>query len=307
MSEQWSGPLAPPPFWLNPAHETLATDEPPKMAKPEFVLACLAALVALGCDIEQAIGVAANAVSETGWGQKYRGWNLGGVKANKRNATPDSWWWRALGHKQSGDPQTCFYLSFRSLVEFFTYWLHVFAPRHGEGRYAKTGQQFWAGDFWFDDLIQAGYKGEVTKMHPEDSIESFEDICDHVTAMWVQSKVGAKVDGAWGPKSAEAAKQWGAAHNHPNDGKLTRELLWAVSGAKAPDAKRPTPALAAAPRPAKAADTAPAGAKEEKSAAAPTAPAAPSETATDPAPPAPPAPPAAQTAPASKPAAKTGR
>lgn len=253
MTDQWTGPLQDPPFWLNPDLEWTEADEPEKYDKAHFVIRCIAILLDLGCNIEQAIGVTANAVAETGWGKHYRANNLGGVKANRNNTSANDRWWRALGHERSGDSHTCFYKAFHDFKFFFTYWLQVFAPRPGtapKSRYRKTGEEFWAGRPWFDDLIVAGYKGEVTKMHPDASIEAHGEIVEIISRMWLQSKVGVDVDGKWGVKSQAAAAEQNLTGS-------IRDMLWMTTHrksapgtapvAEAPVAPAPTSAPVAAP------------------------------------------------------------
>jgi len=208
--EKWTGDLAPPPFWLVPSLEVTSEQDAPKLPRGKFVLACLAALLAQHLSLDLALGVAANTMNETGWGRYYHGDNLGGWKINKGTAhNPDGSprrWWRALGNKGSGDPQTCFYRAFPSFEAYFAEWLANFVPKQGKpkGRYTKTGQQFWAGEPWFDDLIEAGYKGEVTRRNPSGSIHAHDQIVKTLLVYWVQSLLGVASDGQWGPKSKAA-------------------------------------------------------------------------------------------------------
>ena len=226
---KWTGPLAPPPFWLLAGLEVTAEMEPPKLKKAVFVLKCILALIVLGCTPAQAFEIAANTMNETGWGRFYRAWNLGGWKiwkfsSTSRDGTPRQWS-RALGNKSSGDPQTCFYRAFASLEAFYAEWLLTFVPKvdpgkKPNGRYWKTGQQFWAGEPWFDDLIEAGYKGEVTRQNPENSIEAHESIVKTMSVYYAQHLLGVDADGDWGQKSRNACSAFQLA----NQLKLTGEL-----------------------------------------------------------------------------------
>ena len=235
--EKWTGPMQAPPFWLVPALEVTEDSEPPKMSRSEFILRCIAALLSLGCDIDQAFGVVANAINETGWGRFYRAFNLGGWKiwkfsSTNADGTPRRWW-RALGNKGSGDPQTCFYRAFASLEEFLSEWLKTFVPKVNpgkkpNGRYWKTGQQFWAGEEWFDDLIEAGYKGDVTKAHPRGSIESHHQIIKTLTVVYCQHLLGVVPDGKWGQKSRNACSAYQLANGLTLTGKLSEQTVDAL-------------------------------------------------------------------------------
>ena len=231
---KWTGDLQPPPFWLNPAREVTAAMEPPKLGRGAFVVRCLTALLAEDCSLDQAMGVAGNTMNETGFGKYYRGNNLGGVKIWKFSATnadgsPRAWW-RALGNKSSGDPQTCVYRAYASFEAFFHEWLRVFTPKvdptgKPNGRYWKTGQQFWAGEPWFDDLIAAGYKGEVTRQNPEPSIHAHDAIIKILVVIWGQHLLGVDPDGAWGPKSHAACVAYQTAHGLTPTGDLDGPTL----------------------------------------------------------------------------------
>jgi hypothetical protein len=239
---KWTGPLQDPPFWLDRNREITAAMEPPKMLKGAFVVACILALLALGLTFDQALGIAANTMNETGWGRFYRAFNLGGWKVFKGTShDPDGtprFWWRALGNKSSGDPQTCFYRAFRSLEEFFAEWVAWFVPKPGaagsKGRYGKTGAEFWSGNEWFDDLIAAGYKGEVTKLHPDGSMHEHENIEHALLVFWAQHVIGTAVDGNWGPKSKAALAKWQVENGHPDThGVLDEATLHALTQGQA--------------------------------------------------------------------------
>jgi hypothetical protein len=180
------------------------------------------------------VEVTANTVTETGWGQKYRGFNLFGwkiwkVSSTEADGTPRRWY-RALGNKSSGDPQTCFYRVFNSMEEAFAAWLRTFVPKvdpgkKPNGRYWKTGQQFWAGEPWFDDLIQAGYKGDVTRQNPQPSINAHAQIVKTLVIMYGQHLLGVPVDGKWGQKSRNACSAYQLAHQLELTGTLSEETL----------------------------------------------------------------------------------
>jgi len=227
--EKWTGELQAPPFWLNPALEVTSANDAPKLSVAEFLIQSVDALRAAGCSFDQAVNVTANAVNETGWGRYYRGWNLGGWKitkgtANNPDGTPRRWF-RALGNKSSGDPQTCFYRAFGSLQEFYEAWLLQFVPKHGTGRYKKTGEQFWAGEEWFDDLIAAGYKGDVTRRNPRPSMAAHEKIIGSVVTYYCQRKLGVVADGKWGARSRAACMVYQADHGLPETGQLDDETI----------------------------------------------------------------------------------
>lgn len=263
--EKWTGDLQPPPFWLVPALEVTAEQEPPKMPRGEFVVACISSLLRQGLTPGQALSVAANTMNETGWGRYYRAFNLGGWKIWKfssRNSdgTPRRWW-RALGNKSSNDPQTCFYRAFESMDQFFAEWLKTFVPKvdpakKPNGKYWKTGQQFWAGEPWFDDLIAAGYKGDVTRQNPEGSIESHEQIMETLLVMWCQHLLNVAVDGKWGPKSKAACAAYQQLNGLEPTGELGSKTLNALTGVAMPreEAKDSSPPPAAVEEP----ETAPA-------------------------------------------------
>ena len=231
---KWTGPLAPPPSWLDPTMEITAAMEPPKMDRGTFVVRCVQALLNEGCNIDQAIGVAANTQNETGWGQFYHAFNLGGWKiwkfsAKNSDGTPRRWW-RALGNKSSNDPQTCFYRAFTSPEEFFHEWLKTFVPKVNpaskpNGRYWKTGQQFWSGGDYFPEFVAAGYKGDVSQHNPAPSIAEHAQITKTLTVMWCQHLLLLTPDGAWGTKSKAACKLYQTSKGLPATGLLDPATL----------------------------------------------------------------------------------
>jgi hypothetical protein len=221
------------PFWLDPRAEWTDEDEKrcPHPAPRDFVLACVDACLSAGLDVVQACEVAGNACVETGWGRAHRAHNYGGVKITKNTAGPGARWWRAAGHVASGDEPVCYYRAFASAQAFFDFWTAHFVPRPeyaAHSRYAKCGEQFWAHEPWFDDLIAAGYKGEVTKLHPEKSLAAEGQIDARVETFVYQRARGLAVDGAWGPRAEADAKAVQTAAGLEPTGKLDRATLWAA-------------------------------------------------------------------------------
>lgn len=248
---KWNEPPEPVPSWLDPANEvTTATDTKPAAWKamslgelrPAFVIACYIALRNLGLTPWQAVEVLGNAVVETGWGQFFRAWNLGGWKIRKADVDvlkakrKKALWWRAPGNKapgatlqdyKGGDPPWCYYRGFESMEAFFAEWIPKFVPKPGTvtGRYKKTGEAFWAKGDWFRELCLAGYKGANTQKNPDGSVASHHQITDMALTFLCQKALGVKVDGAWGPKSEAACKAAEKAHGLPETGKPSLSLL----------------------------------------------------------------------------------
>lgn len=179
------------PSWLDPAGEVTGPGDPrPARGRP-FVRACFDALRALGCSEAQAVEVCAVMALETGWGAKYRGWNLGGVKATAAWAReePNGKWWRAPGHVASGDKPEVYYRAYPSMQAFLSYWLTHFAPRP-EGPwpypgYREAGRVFWSADpsGFVAALIRRGYRGPVTARKPAASLRDHESIVRTVRRM----------------------------------------------------------------------------------------------------------------------------
>lgn len=211
------------------------TERRPELEVGAFLVACMEALITLGLTTMQAISVVAFIVSEIGWKLKFRAWNLGGVKITKRTATnadgSPRLWWRALGHRKSGDPHTCFYRAYVSLLAYLTEWVSHYVPRPpNTGRYGVTGARFHAGLDWHSTILDAGYKGPVTKENPDKTLAGLRSLVNEVSEYWAQHLLGGlKVDGAWGPKSRERCKAWQAEHGLPVTGELdaaTKALLF---------------------------------------------------------------------------------
>jgi hypothetical protein len=194
-------------------------------------------LLSLDLTTEQALGVLANTISEIGWKFKFRAWNLGGVKIYKTTSrNPDGsprLWWRALGHKKSGDAHTCFYRAYPSLALYFKEWIATFVPKPPNSkRYGATGARFWAGLEWFPAMVEAGYKGEVTKANPTNTLIAHRALVREVSEYWAQHLLGGlDVDGAWGAKSRERCREWQREHGLEETGELdarTRVLLFST-------------------------------------------------------------------------------
>lgn len=119
----------------------------------------------------QAIGILANAINESFWGQRYRGNNIGGVKINRARvqAHPETRWWWARGNVRSGDPEIVFYVAFPSLEAFYEHWINQFVPHPGvtaHQYYDPVGELFWNDEPWFDAMIGLNYKGRMTRDIP---------------------------------------------------------------------------------------------------------------------------------------------
>jgi peptidoglycan hydrolase-like protein with peptidoglycan-binding domain len=196
------------------------------------------ALFKLGLNVDQASSIAANTMSETAWGRLYRAWNLGGWKITKDTAfnsdrSPRKWY-RAAGNKSSGDPPTCFYRAFNSIEHFFDAWLKQFVPKNASDkhRYKKTAEAFWANKDWYPELIQAGYKGAVTRANPTKSIQSHKKLIEGVLTYWAQHCLGVTVDGKWGPKSTAACVVFQKANDFNPTGVPDRATILALSNNK---------------------------------------------------------------------------
>lgn len=211
---KYEGPLAPVPPWLDPSAE-VGPDKGPRLEVGPWLEAIVATARERGLSLAQAFEVAAIFAHETGWGRFYRAWNLGGVKATQswaaayraRTGKPAPYW-RAKGNKGTGDSKTVIYRAYASLGEYVGEWLGTFVPRLGsvgEGhRYRATGEAFWRGEPWVPALIEAGYRGRVTRAKPQRAIEDHAKTVAGVRTRWAQSRLGVTVDGAWGPRSRAA-------------------------------------------------------------------------------------------------------
>jgi hypothetical protein len=219
---KFTGPLAPPPKWLDPSARVTGS-EPPKLSRDAFPVMCVDVLLSLGCPIVGACEIAANAITETGWGQEYAHNNLGGWKCSQgaasrylaRTGSPMPWW-STHGNVGTGDSKTVFYRAFPSIRDFFAEWLLTFVPKPGTvgptHLYRRTGEAFWAKEPWFPLLVAAGYKGPRTRAKPDKSIADHVSLTKSAATRWAQSRLGVTVDGKWGPKSRAALAAFQRAH-----------------------------------------------------------------------------------------------
>lgn len=242
--------------------------EPEHPSTPEFVLKCVNACMSVGFDIIHAVWLTGNTCQETGWGRFHRGNNLGGVKINKALANDLSWWWRAAGHVNSGDAPVCYYMVFASYEAFFTFVSKRFVPVPGtapKSRYRKTGEEFHAYRPWHDDLIAAGYKGEVTRANPDKSIAALENVEERVENYVAQDALkrlglyGGKVDGKFGPLSRAALHTFQKSQGLPETDDPELLDLWTMyhPGKAFPEALRPKKTETAPTTPATEAPTTP--------------------------------------------------
>jgi peptidoglycan hydrolase-like protein with peptidoglycan-binding domain len=248
--EQFDGPLAPVPSWLDPADEI--TDQQPHTFKDrgEFSRWCIDQLLVLGIVLHRAIELAAHFALETGFGGAdrhagFRGWNLGGVKAYpawaraERAAGRRPRFYRAHGNVGTGDSQTVIYMAYDGPTGFFVWWIERFLPKPKPGvavvsgragNYTATGAAFWSDDDWFAEILKACYRGSVTRAHPQGSIDAQHQLVHTIRLRWAQSRLGVVADGAWGPKSRAACMAFQAAHPLPATGTLDDATLAALAG-----------------------------------------------------------------------------
>lgn len=221
------------PPWLLPEDELPA--DGPKLPPVAFTVAIVSTLLALGCSIAQAIGIAAHLLLESGHGQHYRGDNIGGVKTTKawaeaeRKAGRRAMWWQAPGHVEQGDPETCHYRGYASMHAFLVAFLAAYC-RARSGRYAETSRRFAAGGDWFAAMIAAGYRGPKTKANPGPAIATQRQLERTAAARWAQTRLEGLVhDGVWGPKSEAACKAYQREHGLPETGKPDVATLEAMA------------------------------------------------------------------------------
>ena len=173
----------------------------------------------LNCDSRltnnQILEIVANSVVETGYYKNIPAFNFGGVKikeAETKRLTALNGkcplWWQKEGHIASGDEPMCYYKAYSSPEHFFKEWLETYVPKPSTValtyRYQKCGDLFWKNLRWFHALIEAGYKGKVTKQNPNPSIETHETIVNKVRIMMTQKLLGLTSDGMWGKASTKA-------------------------------------------------------------------------------------------------------
>lgn len=227
------------PSWLDPSTEQPRTKI--EVSKAEFVLGSLDKLLSLGCTLHQAIEVTGNAVLECGWGQSLYnhnpfGWKINSTyaKAFKTRTGASPAWFRAKGHVKSGDAPEVYYRVFGDYIQAYEEWLLNFVPKESnpKHRYHQTGKLFWSGGDWFPALIEAGYKGRVTKANPAPSIQTHKLIGLVVMSMWVQSKLGVTVDGDFGTKSRKALADHQKSKGLNPTGLVTDEVLQSLLTSK---------------------------------------------------------------------------
>ena len=241
MSNQKTFP--PVPTWLDPSAEVKDIDPP--WSRHMFQVECINTLRMLGCDIEQAVGVTAHMMLESGRGQKFRAWNLGGVKLwqstarQYKQATGKSIpWWRDWGHQSQGDPEVCYYRAYEDFGAFLRHWLNAYVPRLTEEplvrksdpkRGLRKGQPLLSpetsADYrlagahfhrlngrlfvrWFEMLLKAGYRGAKTKQLWKAAQSIHESLEIEARVHWAQSRLGVAIDGDWGPRSRAACEQY---------------------------------------------------------------------------------------------------
>ena len=83
MPVKWDAPPEPIPSWLDAAVEITKHNDAPKIGSARFAPLCVGVLLGLGCSLEGALGVTANAMNECANGTRYRGGNFGGWKITK--------------------------------------------------------------------------------------------------------------------------------------------------------------------------------------------------------------------------------
>lgn len=154
----------------------------------------------VGCDREQAVVLTANSYHETGGGAEVHCENYGGVKTKPSNVKGRGWFTK-YGHVNSGDAPVVAYVDFLSPEDYAIYALNTFAPKpepseangwpdvpRTDADYRPAGKAFWRVggtpiSEWYPRIIDAGYKGELTKtveQRRKASIDSFNIICDTV-------------------------------------------------------------------------------------------------------------------------------
>lgn len=203
------------PSFLNPDKE-IKEPQPPVYAPVEFVIEVMKYLRGKGMSLIQNAWVTANCWSESAKGQRSRGSNYGGVKANKHNTTKNDEWWRAPGHTKSGDAPMCYYKAYKDLHHFLDWWCVNYIPKpkddvQPEGgktaNYKLAGFYFWnKNPLWYDAIIGAEYKGPMTRDIPErraGSIENHRRLTEQTIITYLQYKLGNGLvcDGQFGPKT----------------------------------------------------------------------------------------------------------
>lgn len=142
---------------------------------------------------QMAVGVVANSCVETGHGQHYEYWNLGGWKYNATFARehPDETFWIGRGHL--GEPPLVPYRTFRSMDAFYAAWLERFTPCPASGRYAATSVAFHNNsNTWFRQLVLAGYKGPGPAAAPDSEVIEWQDVC-RIVVRRLASHIGVQI------------------------------------------------------------------------------------------------------------------
>lgn len=264
------------PSWADPAYEAEPTYEA-RYSQPGFVTVSsegkrratillqhvfvwdfIRMAQKLGCDEEQAIHFVANSYVECAAGAAIRGKNIQGVKANANNIKGRQFF-RAPGHVKSGDAEWVLYLIFPTVEESMRFGINRYAPKPKPGdqwddTMCKTADYRAAGlcfhrvagrpiRQWFPFLIDAEYKGDLTKNIPErraQSIATFMSLVDTVRTIYRRPFCGSplstqtilahlgyykgKLDGEIGPQSREAIEAAQRAEGLPQTGAMDAML-----------------------------------------------------------------------------------
>lgn len=185
---------------------------------------------------KQALEIVANSTVETGWFENIPCFNFGGVKAKEEEykrltklAGKCPPWWQKAGHIASGDQPTCYYKAYSSPEHFYKEWLERYVPNPSTValtyRYAKCGEAFWKHQEWFPHLIEAGYKGEVTKKNPNPSIAAHNTITFKIKVLMTQKLLDVAPDGSWGSNSVKAAKKFKEDNNLVDTDSFSEEMF----------------------------------------------------------------------------------
>ena len=176
--------LADPPSWADPSQEIRDTSDLPRDPRA-FARTAAAELAALGVTGDRAVEAIAHCATECSWGRRAIAHNAGGVKLKRRDDAAHRAkhgrglpWWRAPGHRASGDDAVEYYRGFDDGAAFWAFFLKRYAPRPGgpaeQERYEDAGEAFWGDDpsQWFPELVLAGYRGSVREQELEQLLAS---------------------------------------------------------------------------------------------------------------------------------------
>lgn len=137
-------------------------------------------LRALNVPRDAAVEIIAHCANECSWGTRAIGGNVAGIKAKRRDA--DAYrakhgrsfaWWRAAGHKASGDDDVEWYRGLDDVADCLRFVLKRYAPKPDteaeSERYEDAGEALWSDDprQWFVELLLAGYRGETREAEVE--------------------------------------------------------------------------------------------------------------------------------------------